>query len=217
MREQLGLKESIKLLRKYGIRFVNHEFVKNKEEAVKSAEKLGYPVVLKVVSKDIVHKTDVGGLILNIKDKNELKNAFDTLLMNIRKNVPNAKVESYIVQKMVKDGYEVIIGGIKDAQFGHCVSFGLGGIYTEIYGDVSFRVVPIAKKDAVGMIKETKAYRILSGYRNKPKADIDALVDALLQVSKLLHENPRIIELDLNPVFALPRGAIVTDVRIITD
>ena len=138
------------------------------------------------------------------------------LTKNLRKNVPDAEVESYMVQRMVS-GYEVIIGGIRDEQFDHCISFGLGGIYTEIFEDVSFRVVPITKKDAIEMIRETKAYRILKGYRNRPRADIDALIETLLKTSKLLDENPRIIELDLNPVFSLPRGAVVADVRIITD
>lgn len=217
MTEQLDLKKSIKLLERYGIKFVEHGFVKTKEEALKSAKKIGYPVVLKVVSKEILHKTDVGGVITNIRDGNELREAFDKIVASIKINVPNAKVECLIVQKMVRDGYEVMIGGIKDEQFGHCISFGLGGIYTEIYDDVSFRVVPVTKREALSMIEETKAYKILKGYRNKPKADLKALVDMIVKVSKLLRGNSSIVELDLNPVFALPRGAVVADVRIITD
>jgi acetyl-CoA synthetase (ADP-forming) len=213
-RKNLSLAEAIEVLKYYKIPFVRGKIVNNIKDAITYAKKIGFPVVLKIVSKDIVHKTDVGGLILNINNEEELKDSFLRLLNNVRSKVPKAKIDGVLIQQMV-NGYEVLIGGILDEQFGSCISFAMGGIFVEVYSDVSYRVVPITKRDAEEMIKETKAYKILSGFRNKPKADIKALIGILLKTSKILEENPEIKELDINPIFALSKGALAADARII--
>jgi len=214
-RKNLTELESRKILKYYKIPVVKGKLTTNIKDVLHFAREYGFPVVLKIVSKDILHKSDVGGVFLNIENEDELKRSYRKLLQNVKRNVPKASIEGVFIQKMIKRGYEVIVGGIKDKQFGSCVSFGLGGIYTEIYDDVSFRITPITKKDAEDMIKDTKAFKILNGFRNKPRADMRALVDILLKTSRMLSENPEIKELDINPVFAQEKGAIAVDARII--
>ncbi|MCD6402701.1 MAG: acetate--CoA ligase family protein [Candidatus Aenigmarchaeota archaeon] len=200
----------------YGIEIVPTILVNDAESAIRFAKKVGFPLVAKVSSPDIVHKSDVGGVVVNIVDEIELINAIESIRKNVKERLPNAKIEGIVLQKMVK-GTEIIIGGIVDPTFGTCVSFGSGGILTEIYEDVSFRVVPITRKDAKEMIQETKIYKVLRGYRNIPKANINSLVSLLLKVSKLMEKMSEIKELDLNPVFATPEKALVADVRIIVE
>jgi len=214
MPQNLSFWESKKLLESYGIEFVQSKLINTLEEGLEFVKKVGFPLVAKISSPDVVHKTEVGGVIVSIKDEMELSQAVETIFRNVKKKVPKARIEGIVLQKMLK-GTEVIIGGVIDPTFGSCVSFGSGGIYTELYEDVSFRVVPITKKDALEMIKETKVYKVLKGFRNRPKADTNSLVDVLLKVSKLMEERPEVKELDLNPVFALPKKALVADARII--
>jgi acyl-CoA synthetase (NDP forming) len=168
---------------------------------------------LKVVCAKAIHKTDVGGIALDIKNKEELEKSYQKIINNVKKKV-KAKIDGILIQKMVKGGQEVIVGGKKDPQFGQTLMFGLGGIFTEVYDDVSFRVVPIGKKDAEEMVQEIKGYKILKGYRGK-KYDINALIDILLKTSKLLEENQEIVELDINPVIVLQKGAVAVDARIV--
>jgi len=215
-REVLTLQEAAEIVKKYKIPFVNAKLVKKVEEAADFADKVGYPVVLKIVSKDVVHKTDVGGIILNIKNSQEVEKAFRLIINNVKKHVPKARIDGMLVYKMVEDGIEVIIGGKKDVQFDQIIMFGLGGIFTEVLKDVSFRVVPIDKEDAEEMVKEIKGHEILKGYRGKA-CDTDALVDILQKTSKLLDENREIKELDINPVMALKKGAVAIDARIVID
>ena len=215
-RKNLTEVESRQILEKYKIPLAKSELVKNLQQAVKVAKKIGYPVVLKIVSPDVVHKTDVGGRILNIKNEEELKKAYEKILANVKKKVRKARIHGMLVQKMVGDGLEIIIGGKKDAQFGETIMFGLGGIFVEVFGDVSFRVVPIEKKDAVEMVEEVKGYEILKGYRGK-KYDVKVIVDVLMKVSKLLEKNDEIAEMDINPLIVLPRGAVAVDARIVVE
>lgn len=163
-----------------------------------------------------MHKTDVGGLIINIKTKEELKNSFNRLMANVKRKVARAKISGVLVQKMIENGREVIIGGKKDSQFGQTIMFGGGGVLTEIMGDVSFRVCPINRRDAEEMIKETKYFKVLKGYRGK-RCDVNALIEILLKTSKLLEENQEIAELDINPVISLSKGAVAVDARIVID
>jgi len=213
-RNNLTEKESREVLEYYNIPVVKGEIVKSIELAKQFIEKIHYPIALKVVSKQIIHKTDVGGVMLNIMNEKDLIDGYHEIVKNIEKNVPNATIEGIFVQEMLS-GTEVIIGGKKDPTFGQTIAFGLGGIFVEIYKDISFRVLPITKIDALKMIKEIKAYKILEGYRGSKPANIDALVDMLLKTSKLLEENPEIKELDINPVFAMPNRAVAADARII--
>ena len=215
-RNNLTELESREVLEYYNIPVVKGEIVKSIESAKQFIEKIHYPVALKVVSKQIIHKTDVGGVMLNIRNEKELIDGYHEIVKNIEKNISNATIEGIFVQEMLS-GTEVIIGGKKDPTFGQTIAFGLGGIFVEIYKDISFRVVPISKNDALKMIKDIKAYKILEAYRGSKPANIDALVDMLLKTSRLLEENHEIKELDINPVFAMPDGAVAADARIIIE
>ncbi len=214
-RKNLTELEEREILNYYGIPFVRGELVDSFEKAASVAKKIGYPVAMKIVSKDIIHKTEFGGVILDIKNEKELKLGFNQILRNAKNKKPKAEVEGVYVEEMIKGGYEVIIGGKHDQTFGQVILFGFGGIFVEIFGDVSFRIVPITKEDAIDMIEEIKATKILKGYRGMKSADIDALTSVLLKTSRMLHENPEIIELDINPVFALHDRAVAADARII--
>jgi acetyl-CoA synthetase (ADP-forming) len=189
----------------------------NENEAAKYGDEIGYPVVLKIVSPDIIHKSDAGGVIINLKNPAEVTDAYKKILENIKKYKADAKIVGLLVQEMAPQSTETIVGAIKDPQFGQTVMFGLGGIFVEILKDVSFRIAPITTDDAKDMITELKAYPLLKGYRNTPPADIDALVNILCNTSRLVMDNPEIKELDLNPVIAYEKGAKAVDARIILE
>lgn len=197
-------------LKKYGIPLPAAKEVKTKQEAVDAARQTGYPVVLKIVSKTILHKTDVGGVKLEIQNELQLREALEEM----QKKIPAKDIEGFLVQKFY-DGHYVLIGMKRDSQFGPVIAFGLGGIFVEIMKDVSFRVAPINEKDAEEMMKEIKAYPILEGARGGIKADKKLLVEILLAVSKMAMENPEIDEIDLNPVVVNGKEAVAVDVRII--
>jgi acetyl-CoA synthetase (ADP-forming) len=201
----------------YGIPVAEAELAKNEIEAVKLAEKIGYPVVLKIVSPDIIHKSDVGGVIVNLMNPKSVRNAFKTILKNVKRHNAKAKVEGILVQEMAPQSTEVIIGVTKDPQFGPAIMFGLGGVFVEVLKDVTFRIAPITEDEAREMITEVKAYPLLKGYRNSPPVDIDAIVGILLKTSKLAMEHHEIKELDLNPVMVYKKGAKVVDARIILE
>jgi acetyl-CoA synthetase (ADP-forming) len=209
--------EARQILDYYNIPVVKGDIVKSIEEAKKFVEKNGYPVVLKVVSRQIIHKTDVGGVVLNIRNETELYQAYHQIIKSVEKNAPKAKIDGLFIQQMLLNDREVIVGGKKDQTFGQTIAFGLGGIFVEVFEDISFRVVPITRQDAIEMLKEIKALKILKGYRGKPPVDFEALVDILLKTSKMLEENQEIKELDINPVFASSDGAVAGDARIIVE
>jgi len=201
-----------KILKKHSIRVVDELLTNTKKEAVKAAEKLGFPVVLKISSKDVSHKTEIGGVKTDLRYPKEVEKAFDEIQSNAKKH--NVIFEGVLIQKM-GEGYEVIVGGKTDQQFGAVVMFGLGGVLVELLKDVSFRICPITKKDAIEMISETKGSMLLEGFRGKPKADIDALADTILKVSKIMSEE-KISEMDINPLFVLPegKGVLAVDFRM---
>ena len=201
----------------YGIPVTKFSVAKNAEEAVKSAEKIGYPVVMKIVSPDVIHKFDVGGVLINLKTAREVESAFKKILENVKKHNPNAKIIGITVQEMAPASTEVIVGAIKDPQFGQTLMFGLGGIFVEILKDVTFRIAPITEQEAREMIIEVKAYPLLQGYRGQPPADIDAIAKILLATSRLIMDYPQIKELDLNPVIVYEKGAKTVDARIILE
>ncbi len=201
----------------YCIPVTKFNLAKNEKEAALYADEIGYPVVLKIVSPDIIHKSDAGGVIVNLKNPAEVTNAYKKIIENVKKYNANAKIVGVLVQEMAPQSTEVIVGAIKDPQFGQTVMFGLGGIFVEILKDVNFRVAPITAEDAKEMITELKAYPLLKGYRNTPPADIDALVSILCNTSRLVMDNPEIKELDLNPIMAYPKGAKTVDARIILE
>lgn len=191
------------------------ELAKSAEQASSVAQKLGYPIVLKIVSQDILHKTEAGGVLLGIQNPVEVRNGFSRIVDNARRYNSNAKLEGVLVQRMAPPGREIIIGGLVDPQFGQTLMFGLGGVFVEILRDVTLRIAPIVKQDAQEMIREIKAYPILKGFRGQPPADEDAIVDILLSASDLMMENQDINQMDLNPVMIYDKGASIVDARMI--
>ncbi len=209
--------ESKTLLKEAGIPTVDTRLARSKEESVRISQELGFPVALKIVSPEITHKSDVGGVKLGLKTAKEVETAFDEILSMVRQKEPKAVIEGVSVQKMAAPGTEVIVGMTKDPQFGPVLMFGLGGVLVEILKDVSFRIVPLEKQDARQMIREIKGYRLLEGYRNYEAVEIAALEDLLLKVSAFVDGHPEIKELDLTPVFAYKDGAIAVDARIVLE
>ncbi|MCW4004622.1 MAG: acetate--CoA ligase family protein [Candidatus Bathyarchaeota archaeon] len=201
----------------YGIPVTKFSLVSSEQEAAAQAEQIGFPVVLKIVSPDIVHKTEAGGVLVNLKNKSEVASGYAKIIANAKNYKADAKVAGVLVQEMAPQSTEVIVGAIKDPQFGQTVMFGLGGIFVELLKDVSFRVAPLTDEDAKEMITRLKAYPLLCGYRNTPPADIDALTKILCNTSRLVLENPEIKELDLNPIMAYEKGAKTVDARIILE
>jgi acyl-CoA synthetase (NDP forming) len=209
--------ESKKILKQAGISVVETKLAKTQKEAVSLSQKMGFPVALKITSPDVIHKSDSGGVKLSINSVAEVKKAYDEILKKVRKQYPDAIIHGVSVQKMALPGTEVIVGTSKDPQFGPVIMFGLGGIFVELLKDVSFRVIPVEQRDAQEMIKEIKGYPLLQGYRGKEPANISALVEIILKISKLIEENPQIKELELNPVFAYKNKAVAVDARIILE
>jgi acyl-CoA synthetase (NDP forming) len=201
----------------YGIPVTTFNLAKNEKEASAYADQIGYPVVLKIVSPDIIHKSDAGGVKVNLKTATEVNIAYKKIIENAKKYKSDAKIIGVLVQEMAPQSTEVIVGAIKDPQFGQTVMFGLGGIFVELLKDVNFRIAPINSEDAEEMITQLKAFPLLNGYRNTPPADIDAIAAILCSVSRLIMENPEIKELDLNPIMAYQKGAKTVDARIILE
>ncbi|WP_324736274.1 acetate--CoA ligase family protein [Thermococcus sp. SY098] len=210
--------EAKQVLKAYELPVPNEKLAKTLDEAFEYAKEIGYPVVLKLMSPQILHKSDAKIIALNIKNEEELKKKWEEIHENAKKYRPDAEILGVLVAPMLKPGREVIIGVTEDPQFGHAIMFGLGGIFVEILKDVTFRIIPIEEKDAWAMIKSIKGYPILAGARGEPPADMKALVDMMLKVSKLVDDlKDYIKEMDLNPVFVYNEGeeAVVVDARII--
>jgi len=201
----------------YSIPVTKFTVAKSPKEAVEAAENIGYPVVLKIVSPDVVHKSDVGGVVLNLRSSEEVEKAYQQIIGNVKKHKPNAQITGVLVQEMAPSSTEIIVGVIKDPQFGHAIMFGLGGIFVELLKDVAFRLLPLTKEEAEEMITEIKAYPVLKGYRKTPPADIPAIIEILLNTSRLVTEHPEIQELDLNPIMVYTKGAKTVDARIILE
>lgn len=203
--------ESKILLKEIGIPIPDQALATTKEETLSVAKKIGFPVVLKLMAEDIVHKSDTGAVKLNIKNEDEVNQAYDDLM-----KIPSQSEKSISIQNMADEPItELIIGMTTDAQFGPALMFGIGGILVELLEDVSFRIAPITEYDAREQIHEIKGFPILDGYRGKPKADVDAIVNVLLKISDLVTEYEEINEMDLNPVFIYEKGLICVDARII--
>jgi len=216
MMRTLNILDSKRIMEKHGVKFAESRLARSVEEALIVANSTGYPVVLKIVSDDVSHKTDVGGVQVGISNDHELQEAFRKMMVSVKRKMPRAKIQGVLVQKMVEDGVNILIGGKKDQQFGQVIAFGLGGIFVEVMEDVAFRIVPIGKKEALEMMAETKGFRILDGYRGK-SYDTDAVATLLVKVSKMLEKRGDIAELDLNPVIVLKKGAIAVDARIVLE
>ncbi len=209
--------EAKELLKQAGVSVVDTKLATSREEAISISQQLGFPIVLKIASPDVVHKSDAGGVKLSLKTSKQVGKAYDDILRAIGKQYPEAKIHGISVQKMARPGVEVIIGMSKDAQFGPVLMFGLGGILVEILKDVSFRIVPLAKRDAREMIREIKGYPLLEGYRGQEPVDVANLEELILKVSSFVEQNPEVKELDLNPIFAYSDGAVAVDARVILE
>jgi acyl-CoA synthetase (NDP forming) len=207
--------EAKQLLEQAGVPVSPARLARTKDEAAKMADEIGYPVVLKIVSPQITHKSDVGGVELNLASRDDVAAAFERIVASVKQHAPNATVEGVALQRMEKPGIEVIVGMTKDPQFGPVMMFGLGGVLVEVLKDVAFRVVPLEERDALQMIEEIKGYPVLEGYRGHDPADVTKLRELLLQVSRFIEANPDVEELDLNPVFAYKDGAIAVDARVV--
>jgi acyl-CoA synthetase (NDP forming) len=209
--------ESKQFLKAAGIDVIDTKLAQSKEEAVSISRRLGFPVVLKIASPDIVHKSDAGGVKISLKTAGEVAKAYAQILGAIKQKHPKARIQGVAVQKMARPGVEVIIGMSRDAQFGPVLMFGLGGILVEVLKDVSFRIVPLSRRDAAEMIREIKGYPLLEGYRGQEAVDIACLEEWLLKLSAFVEKHPEIRELDLNPIFAYSHGAVAVDARVVLE
>jgi len=209
--------ESKRILKQAGISVVETKLAETQKEAVMLSRKIGFPVALKIASPDVIHKSDSGGVKLSLNNVTGVKKAYDEIIKKVRKAYPGAVIHGVSVQKMVRPGTEVIVGTSKDPQFGPVIMFGLGGIFVELLKDVSFRVIPVERRDAQEMIQEIKGYPLLQGFRGTEPASIPAIVETILKTSQLVEENSQIKELELNPVFAYRDKAVAVDARIILE
>ena len=209
--------ESKQILGAAGIKTVETRLASSQREAVAVSNQIGFPVVLKISSPDITHKSDAGGVKIGLKNQAEVKKAYREIMESARQKYPAAKIEGVSVQSMARPGTEIIIGMFQDAQFGPVIMFGLGGVLVEVLKDVSFRIVPLVHRDAAEMIKQIKGYALLQGYRGHEPANIPFLEDLLLKISDFIEQTPEIKEMDLNPVFAYQDGGVVVDARIMLE
>lgn len=204
------------VLEAYGIRITKNKLAAGAEEAATFAEEIGYPVAMKIASPDILHKSDIGGIKLNIKNREELARSFEEIIADAARYMPEAHIWGVNVSEMITGAREVIIGVNRDPQFGHLVMFGLGGIYVEILKDVSFRITPVNKSEGIEMVSEIKSNLLLHGVRGQSRADIESIVGTIQRVSQLVTDFPEIVEMDINPlmVFDTGKGSVAADVRI---
>jgi len=207
--------ESKGVIREYGIPTTVGMLATTSDEAVRIASEIGFPVALKISSPEITHKTNVEGVRLGVKNTEEVRDTFNEVIANVKKHKPNIKIQGVLVQNMAVQGVEVIVGSIRDPQFGSVIMFGLGGVFVEFLKDVSFRLPPITRKEALEMISEVRGYALLQGVRGAKPADIDAVADILEKTSKMVVELPEIFEMEMNPIFVYEKGALAVDARIV--
>jgi acetyl-CoA synthetase (ADP-forming) len=205
--------EAKEVLRASSIRVPEFRLVKDVRSALEAAEAIGYPNVLKIVSPDIPHKSEVRGVAVGIRDPEELQAQWAHMILNIADERPLAQIEGFIVEEMAPKGAEVIIGVINDEQFGPTAMFGLGGVYVELLKDVSYRIAPVSMDDAREMIREIKAYPLLAGFRGETPKDIDSIADAIVRLTETVAEIRGIKEIEINPMIVYEDGAVAVDAR----
>ncbi|MBI5155816.1 acetate--CoA ligase family protein [Candidatus Peregrinibacteria bacterium] len=211
----LSEEKTAELLKLYGLPLPEQHLARSRDEAIVLAQKIGYPVIAKISSPQILHKTDVGGIRGGIKTEAEMITAFDGIMEDVSKNAPDAHVRGILIQKLLPVGSEFIIGGLRDASFGPLVMAGLGGIYTELFRDVAFRLAPISEESAYELLQELTSWKLLTGLRGKTQADITKIAKMLVTVSQMLCECPAIQELDFNPVLIHEKDVTIADVKIV--
>lgn len=209
--------ESKEILGQAGITVNDTRLARSKAEAVIIAGQLGFPVVLKMNSPDIIHKSDAGGIKLDLQTAEQVEAAYDEIMSSCKSRHPQADIHGVSVQQAIPPGTELIIGMFRDPQFGPVLLFGLGGVWTEVLEDTSLRITPITRKDAREMIEETKAYRLLTGYRGEEPAEVSKIEDMLLVLSNFVENNPQMKEVDINPVIARGKNIVAVDCRIVLE
>ena len=214
----IGDAESREILQAYGLRIPKSEIAATPEEAAKIAGNIGYPVVLKIASPDILHKTDIGGVKVGLQNSSDVRDAFELMVYRAERYIPEARIWGCLVQEMAPSGgLEVLVGMNRDPQFGPLITFGLGGIYVETLRDVTFRVAPFSELEAEEMLTQIRAHALLDGVRGQPPIDKAAIVDTLLRISQLVQDFPEVIEMDINPLMVYPQGegALALDMRLV--
>jgi acetyltransferase len=208
--------QALEVLEAYGFPLVASQLTRSVDEAVAAAERIGYPVVLRVVSPKIVHKVEVSGVILDLANADQVRAAYSTMYDNLLRHVQPEDITGILVRRMIPAGKEVILGINRDPVFGHMLMFGLGGIYVEAFKDVTFRIVPIREAAAGKMVRELRSSSVLEGLRGEPPSDLPAIEDALKRLSQLANDFPQIAELDINPLIVHPvgEGCHVADILI---
>jgi acetyltransferase len=216
-RLSIGDAEARRVMEAYGIPVPKSHLAGTPEEAVRCAQEIGFPVVLKIASPDILHKTDIGGIKLDIRTPTDVRDAFDLLTYRAMRYMPEAELWGCQVQQMVSGGKEVILGMNRDPQFGPLMMFGLGGIYVEALKDVAFRIAPFSRDEARAMLTEIRAINLLRGVRGEPPTDLEAIEEVLLRLSQLVTDFPEIVEMDINPliVFEQGQGVMGVDMRLV--
>ncbi len=213
-RVTLGELEARGVIGACGIPLPESKLARTSEEAIEIAEDIGFPVALKIASPEILHKSDVGGIRLNLRNADDVRDAFDLVMYRSRKHMPDAEIWGTLIQEMVNPGREVIVGMSHDPQFGPLILFGLGGIYVEVLKDVSFRLAPVTEQEAEAMLNEIRSAPLLRGVRGEKRSDLKAITDIVQRISQLVMEFPEIVELDINPIVVHNKGAIALDARL---
>ncbi|MDR3572500.1 MAG: acetate--CoA ligase family protein [Anaerolineaceae bacterium] len=211
----LMIHEALQIIQSYGIEAAAWRFAEDLEGAVQAADQLGYPLVLKIVSAEISHKSDLGGVVLNLKNSQEVRQAILNMQQRMHNQASDAAIAGFLVQKMAGGGREVILGGKRDSSFGPVVLFGMGGVFVEVFKDAALRLAPITPADAESMIHELRGSRMLEGVRGQAPADIQAIEDNLLRLSQMMVDLPEIEEIDINPLMSFERGGLAVDARIV--
>jgi acyl-CoA synthetase (NDP forming) len=211
----LSEEQGLGVLKAYGLPVPPHKVCHTAAEAMSFAREIGYPVVLRVLRPQIVHKSEMKAVALNLADPESVRGAFDQMLRHVTQSVPDVEIHGVLVRKMIPQGHEVILGAKRDPGFGPTVMFGLGGIYVEYFKDVTFALAPLGRLTAANMIRQIRAYPLLEGARGGPRADVEGIAECLIRIGQLVNDFDRITELDVNPLIAEPAGTnTVADVRI---
>jgi len=212
----IGEQDAKDILQAYGIYTAAGDGAHTTHDAVRIANRIGYPVVMKIASPDISHKSDVGGVKIGLRNAQEVEDAFELMMLRVRQRAPEARLDGVVVQEMVAGGKEVIVGMTRDAQFGPLLMFGLGGIYVEFIKDIAFELAPLTDEEATNLITSTKTYALLRGVRGEEATDVEQIAECLMRISQLVIDFPEISELDINPlkVRQLGQAAVAIDARI---
>lgn len=214
-KKALAEPDAKEILRYCSVPVPKFQVVKDVNGAMEAAEKIGYPLVLKIVSPDIIHKSDIGGVAVGIPDAKEIELRWSTMILSVADENPTAMIEGFLIEEMVPKGVEVIVGAVKDDQFGTYVMFGTGGVSVELMKDVSFRLGPIDKDEALEMMGEVKGFPLLTGFRGSTYKDLDAVAEVIVKLSRTVEEIDGLKELEINPLIVYERGVMAVDARAV--